>query len=339
MNLDEFAFFNQQLAAMLRDGIPLEGALQRLSADMRHGALRAELQTLTTDLAQGTPLAEALPKRRLPDLYCRLLTLGARGEDLPGTLTLVADYYQRQHALWTRLKGLLVYPVLLVFACFLLSVLLWQITSRYIMPTWWESIQGLGEGRPLPAITNLALPLLQHSWVFPLIFVPPLILIALLWWSPRLRRQVLDRLPAFREARLAQTAGAAELLLKTGLPLPDALALLADFQPPGRLRRELAAWRANIAAGVKRVTAFAAGSRYVPPLFIWIVDSAGEDVRLGFRRAAELYEERAQSRIQIMLYAVLPVSVLTVGSIVVGQAFLITSMYVVFIDLFNNLGG
>jgi hypothetical protein len=40
-----------------------------------------------------------------------------------------------------------------------------------------------------------------------------------------------------------------------------------------------------------------------------------------------------------MLYAVLPVSVLTVGSIVVGQAFLITSMYVVFIDLFNNLGG
>ena len=30
MKLDEFAFFNQQLAAMLRDGIPLEGALQRL---------------------------------------------------------------------------------------------------------------------------------------------------------------------------------------------------------------------------------------------------------------------------------------------------------------------
>ena len=30
MNLDEFAFVNQQLAAMLRDGIPLEGALRQL---------------------------------------------------------------------------------------------------------------------------------------------------------------------------------------------------------------------------------------------------------------------------------------------------------------------
>jgi type II secretory pathway component PulF len=339
MNLDEFSFFNQQLAAMLRDGIPLEGALRRLAADMRRSGLRDELQALASDLAQGTPLADALPKRRLPDLYCRLLTLGARGDDLPGTLTLVADYYQRQHSLWTRLKGLMVYPVLLVIACFLLSVLLWQLTSRFVVPLWWDTIHGLGDGRPLPAITQLAVPLLQHSWVFPVIFVPPLVLIVLLWWLPRLRQRLLDRLPAFREARLAQTAAAAELLLKTGLPLPDALGLLSDFQPTGRLRTELANWRSNIAAGVKKFAAIAAGSRFVPPLFIWIVDSAGEDLRLGFRQAAELYEERAQSRIQIMLYAVLPVSVLTVGSIVVGQAFLIISMYVVFIDLLNNLGG
>ena len=108
---------------------------------------------------------------------------------------------------------------------------------------------------------------------------------------------------------------------------------------PAAVRAALAAagLESDVQAGQR--IAITAGSRYVPPLFIWIVDSAGEDLRLGFRRAAELYEERAQSRIQIMLYAVLPVSVLTVGSLVVGQAFLITSMYVVFIDLFNNLGG
>lgn len=325
MNLDEFSFFNQQLAAMLRDGIPLEGALRRLAADLRRGPLRAELQSLADDLAQGTPLADALPKRRLPDLYCRLLTLGARGDDLPGTLTLVADYYQRQHALWTRLKGLMVYPVLLVIACFLLSVLIWQLTSRFVVPLWWDSF---GEAIASPSIGRLAIPLVEHSWVFPLIFTPPLAVIALVWCLPRMRQQFLDRLPAFREARLAQIAAAAELLLKTGLPLPDALAMLADFQPPGQLRTELSNWRNHIAAGVKRFAAIAAGSRYVPPLFIWIVDSAGEDVRLGFRQAAELYEERAQSRIQIMLYAVLPVSVVTVGSIVLGQAFLTTSVYV-----------
>jgi type II secretory pathway component PulF len=38
MKTDEFAFFNQQLAGMLRDGLPLEGALQRLGAEMGDAA-------------------------------------------------------------------------------------------------------------------------------------------------------------------------------------------------------------------------------------------------------------------------------------------------------------
>jgi len=339
MKLDEFAFFNQQLGAMLRDGVPLEGALRQLAADMQRGRLQSELQLLCDDLSKGTSLADALPKRQLPDLYRRLLTLGARGDDLPGTLNLVADYYQREHSLCTRLKGLLVYPSLLVAACFLLSVMLWQLNSRVVMPAWWDSVRGLGDGRPLPAITQLALPLLENSWAFALLFVPPLATVALLWWNSTLRQRLLDRLPAFREARLAQTAAAAELLLRTGLPLPDTIGLLADFQPMGRLQSELKRWSTNIASGVKSFAAIAAGSRYVPPLFVWIVNSAGEDLKSGFRQAAELYDERARSRIEIMLYAVLPVSVLAVGSIVVFQAFLITSSYAVFLDLLNNLGG
>ena len=55
MNYDEFAFFNHQLAAMLRDGIPLEGALKQLSAGMRSGPLREEVGHLERDLIAGTP--------------------------------------------------------------------------------------------------------------------------------------------------------------------------------------------------------------------------------------------------------------------------------------------
>ena len=64
MKNDEFAFFNQQLAAMLRDGIPLEGALRRLCQEMRRGNLRDELQALEADLAKGTPMAGALAMSR-----------------------------------------------------------------------------------------------------------------------------------------------------------------------------------------------------------------------------------------------------------------------------------
>ena len=52
MKLDEFAFFNQQLAAMLRDGIPLESALGQLCASMRRGDLRDELEKLRKEEAE-----------------------------------------------------------------------------------------------------------------------------------------------------------------------------------------------------------------------------------------------------------------------------------------------
>ena len=114
MSYDEFAFFNQQLAAMLRDGMPLEGALKELCAGMRTGTLRSEIEQLEADLARGTPLKEALARRELPSFYIRMLEIGARSNDLPGVLTLLADYYQRANALWVRLKGLMVYPLIVV---------------------------------------------------------------------------------------------------------------------------------------------------------------------------------------------------------------------------------
>ncbi len=99
MNYDEFAFFNRQLAEMLRSGLPLEGALRQLVATMRAGARREEIQLLEADLAKGTPLGEALLRRKLPDFLVRLVRLGAEGNDLPGVLTMLGDYYQRRHAL------------------------------------------------------------------------------------------------------------------------------------------------------------------------------------------------------------------------------------------------
>ena len=93
MKYDELAFFNQQLAAMLRDGMPLEGALRRLCEDMRAGPLRSELQALEAELAKGTPMADALQARQLPELYKRMILVGVKSGDLPGALTMLAPFY------------------------------------------------------------------------------------------------------------------------------------------------------------------------------------------------------------------------------------------------------
>src|ERR1017187_9420292 len=133
MNYDEFAFFNQQLAAMLREGVPLEGALKQLCAGMRSGALRAEIQALEAELARGVPLKEALARRELPDLYRQMLELGARSNELPGVLTLLADHHYRANALWTRLKGLMVYPLLVILVSLGLTTLISVNFSRFVI--------------------------------------------------------------------------------------------------------------------------------------------------------------------------------------------------------------
>ena len=65
MNLDSIAFLNRQLAALLIDGVPLEGALRQVAAELR-GPLREELTSLESDLSRGVPLVEAIERRRLP---------------------------------------------------------------------------------------------------------------------------------------------------------------------------------------------------------------------------------------------------------------------------------
>ena len=68
MKAESLAFMNQQLAGMLRSGLPLEGALQQLCRDLHDGNLKVELEQLRSDLVQGVPLAEAIEQRRLPEL-------------------------------------------------------------------------------------------------------------------------------------------------------------------------------------------------------------------------------------------------------------------------------
>src|SRR5271169_6739307 len=165
MKYDEFAFFNQQLAAMLRDGIPLEGALRRLCQEMRRGQLRDELQALEADLAKGVPMADALKPRQLPELYKRMILVGVKSGDLPGALTMLADYFQRQNNVWTRLKSLLTYPLIVMFAAFLVSVALAFIGTRVIGPSMKEMLGGMG--MTLPAFTRFELGTMQSIWVFP----------------------------------------------------------------------------------------------------------------------------------------------------------------------------
>jgi type II secretory pathway component PulF len=323
MNLDEFAFLNRQLAGMLQAGIPLEGALRQLCAEMQATPLRAELERLNADLAGGTPLRDALPRRQLPRLYVELMRLGAKANDLPGVLVMLADYYQQRHSLWMRLKGLLVYPALVLGAALVLSgVFQWLFHAA--------------RGAFLDAHLAQAPDAIHAIWV-PVIWIAgAAALMGLAVLVPSWRDWIQWRMPGFREFHVAQFAGTMRLMLQQGVTLPEALELTGQMEGDSQLGREVARWRSRLAAGQGKLEQFAAGSALLPQMFLWLVGQSGERLAEGFERAAEVYRERARHRVEMLLYATLPVSVLVLGLLVLAQVALMVQCLIV--PMLNALG-
>jgi type II secretory pathway component PulF len=308
MKNDEFAFFNQQLAAMLRDGIPLEGALRRLCEEMRRGKLRDELQALEADLAKGAPMADALAPRRLPELYKRMILVGVKSGDLPGALTMLADYFHRQNNLWMRLKSLMVYPLIVLFAALLLSCFIAYILGHFI----WNNLESLvGQSSITPVWAGV--------WMAPVLIGVALVVILIgVSFSPA-RHRLRWRLSVFKVASLARVAAGMELLLKNGVPLDGALQLVEQLEQGTHAETDIAGWRRRLAAGHGKFSEMASASQVFPPLFIWTVAQSGEDLAAGFHRAAELYQSRALYQTEMLLYSFLPCSILALAIMIASQ--------------------
>jgi len=328
MKLDEFAFLNQQLAGMLRAGIPLEGSLRELSATMRRGDLRTEIEALERELSAGVPLAEAVEKRQLPDLYKRLTQAGVNGGDLPGVLILLADYYNKLAGIAARLRGLSVYPFIVLVAAIGVSCLVIGIYHTLLNTVFDE----------FPTFTGASLTLNNLA-----IWLPGFVLagFAALWmlvlFTPRLRNWARWRIPGFREASLAQTAGAAALLLRSGATLQGALSLLQNAERSSPAGREMARWLDLHQQGMANWSSFTAESKVFPSLFRWIVAQGGDDLSAGFHRASEIYQARATARIDVLLYAALPIAVLFVAGVIVGQMYPVVKTLIGVLDSLGAL--
>ena len=315
MKLDELAFFNQQLAGMLRSGIPLEGSLRQLSKEMRRGQLRAEVEALERDLASGIPLAEAISKRRLPLLYAQMLRLGAASNNLPAVLTVLADYYHKANATWSRLKTLLIYPGIVLAASLVLSIALAMVFSHVV-----QELAGIfGEFAINPGRMPRWFRLVINLW-YPVLLIGLVALAFIsLWIFPRFRHWMRWRFPGFKEASLSQTASGIALMLENGSTLNQTLDLVRQVEDRSPAEGEIARWQRRLAEGRKQFADIAADGKLFPPMFIWLVSGSGEDWISGFRQAAEVYYARSIYKIELMLYAVLPVAILALGILIITQ--------------------
>jgi type II secretory pathway component PulF len=220
----------------------------------------------------------------------------------------------------------MVYPAIVLCAAFLLSCFFSCLLGTLVQGTLRSSsFWGPGQAGPGPN-------LLIGVWLPPVLLGCAAVALGVAVTSPRVRRALRWRLPAFKEASVAQAASALALMLKSGVPLDQALGLLQRLEHGTRAETEIANWRQRLAAGLGKFSELAADGRVFPPLFVWLVGQSGEDLAAGFQRAAEIYQSRASYRTETLLYSALPCSILALGAVILSQVQPVVALFISFMN-------
>ena len=140
-----------QLADLLRAGVPVLRSLDLLCKQNSHPSLTAVLRVIRDDVAGGMSLAEAMSKHPhvFANLHCSMVKAGERGGFLEDVLQRVAGFVERQNELRSKLVGAMIYPIVLLIACVGVVVAMMTIVVPKIRPLL------EGGGMELPMLTQM----------------------------------------------------------------------------------------------------------------------------------------------------------------------------------------
>src|SRR6266850_6303092 len=145
---NDFLLFNQQLAALVRAGIPILQAIAMLRKRAASARLRAVLGDVEDQIRGGAALSEAFAAQGgiFPRIYTASILAGERSGALDDVLSRYVTYMRRNVALRRKIRGALAYPLFLLFASGCMVTFL----TVYVVPRMSDLFSGFGDQLPLP---------------------------------------------------------------------------------------------------------------------------------------------------------------------------------------------
>src|SRR5262245_45014034 len=116
---NDFLLFNQQLAALVRAGIPILQAISMLRKRAASARLRAVLGDVEEQIRGGAALSQAFAAQGsiFPRIYTASILAGERSGALDEVLKRYVTYMRRNVGLRRKIRGALAYPLFPPFAC------------------------------------------------------------------------------------------------------------------------------------------------------------------------------------------------------------------------------
>jgi len=149
----DFLVFNQQLATLLRAGIPVLQSLELLQRSQSNPVFRQVLARVLEDVRSGISLSESFASQGglFPRLYCATLMAGEQAGELVPVLTRYTQHSQVLEAVRRRVQSALTYPLVLVSLAVGLIILL----MTYVIPRFAQFYLGFASELPLPTVIVL----------------------------------------------------------------------------------------------------------------------------------------------------------------------------------------
>jgi len=146
-----------QLADLLHSGVPLLRSLNVLAEQSVHPTLREVLKDVHDQVADGTPLDEAMARHpeAFSELTISMVRAGSEGAFLEDALKRTADFLEKQEELRGKIIGAMTYPAILATAGFLITVVL----IVFFVPKFADLFKQMEErgGLPIATVWLLAL--------------------------------------------------------------------------------------------------------------------------------------------------------------------------------------
>src|SRR5918993_3709199 len=129
----EFLVFNQELATLLKAGMPLVQSLDILRSRMTNATLKSVLDDVWEKVRGGTALSDAFAAHGelFPNVYTASLMAGERSGNLDSVLRRFVAYSKTVDTVRTKTISAMIYPLILV----VLAVVLVSIIVIKVVPT------------------------------------------------------------------------------------------------------------------------------------------------------------------------------------------------------------
>ena len=317
--------FTKNLSAMLNAGLSLSRALNVIERQSGNKVLKKIVADLQERIKSGMSFHEALAIHAniFPKLFIAMTKAGEEGGTLSETLKTVAKQMDRSETLNKKVKGAMIYPMIILFAILVIGILM----LIFVVPTLASTFGSLGAKLPLSTRIILgASNFTTHNAGVVLGGLAVLIVGgALFFRTKRGKALVLFsslRLPVIgelvKETMSARTARTLSSLLSSGVEMLNALSITGEVVGDNIFGKVIAEAEAGVQKGEPLSKSFIEHPKLYPIFFSDMV-SVGEETgkvsdMLG--QIADYYETDVEDQTKDLSTIIEPLLMLFIGAFV-----------------------